>query len=154
MAEVFAERDLRAMVVRGADGMDEVTIAGPTDVWDVTDEGVGITQVDPLGAGVAEHDAALLTGGDAATNARLTRAVLAGETDGPLAAIRDAVILNSGLALVVWDAALGEGRYGPVTDTAAQRLARAVPDAAESIATGRAAAVLDRWIEVSAAHSG
>lgn len=154
MAEVFAGRDLHAMVVRGVDGLDEVTVGTATDVWDVTDDGVRKAQVDPVSADVGRFDAADLAGGEAADNARVVRQVLAGEEAGPLAAVRAAAVLNAALALVVWDAAAGEGRFGSVLDPAGDRLARAVPAARESIDSGRADAVLDRWIDVSGAHAG
>ena len=65
MAEVFSGRELQAMVVRGLDGLDEVTVGGPTDVWDDTDAGVRVARVDPGAAGIDRHDPALLVGGDA-----------------------------------------------------------------------------------------
>jgi anthranilate phosphoribosyltransferase len=131
-----------------------VTVSGDSAVWDVTDGDVRLTKVDPLGAGVSRYDATLLAGGDAARNAQLLREVLAGSQEGPLEAIRTAVLLNAGLALVVWDAAVGQGRFGAVTDPAISRLGRAVPVAAESIDSGRAGDVLRRWVEVSVAHAG
>lgn len=153
MAEVFSGRELQAMVVRGLDGLDEVTVGGPTDVWDDTDAGVRVARVDPGAAGIDRHDPALLVGGDAPANAAVVRSVLAGagtdDADHRMAAVRAAVLLNAGLGLVVWDAAVGEGRYGSVLDEPADRLARAMPVAAEAIDSGRAGALLDSWIEVS-----
>ncbi len=150
IAQVFAGRGLRAMVVRGTDGLDEVTVESATDVWDVTGVGVRGDSVDPTGAGLRTQDAALLAGGDAAYNAQVAREVLDGADEGAMSAVRTAVLLNTGLALVAWDAATGEGQYGPVSDSATERLARAVPVAAESIDSGRARDVLDRWVGLSA----
>lgn len=152
IARVFAGRGLRAMVVRGTDGLDEVTVESATDVWDVTGVGVRGDSVDPIGAGLRTQDAALLAGGDAAYNAKVARDVLDGADEGSMGAVRTAVLLNTGLALVAWDAATGEGRYGPVSDSATERLARAVPVAAESIDSGRARDVLDRWVGLSATY--
>lgn len=153
MAQVFADGGRRAMVVRGSDGLDEVTVSGPTQVWDATCPGpaghVRETEVSPARAGVPESPVADLVGGDAATNAAIARAVLAGDTGGNLGAVRAAVLLNAGLALVVWDAAIEAGDYGPVTDSAVDRLQRALPVAAESIDSGRAAGVLARWVSVA-----
>jgi anthranilate phosphoribosyltransferase len=150
MAQVFADGGRLAMVVRGADGLDEVTVSGPTDVWDATAPGgrgrVLHGQVTPEQAGLAPAPAADLVGGDAAANAAIARAVLAGEAAGALGAVRTAVLLNAGLALVVWDAAIEAWDYGPATDAAGDRLRRAVPVAAESIDSGRAAGVLARWV--------
>ncbi|MCB9412249.1 MAG: anthranilate phosphoribosyltransferase [Actinobacteria bacterium] len=153
MAQVFAGRGQRAMVVRGTDGLDEVTIGADTDVWDVTDGDLRVDVVSPAGAGVEAADARLLAGGDAAFNARIAHDLLGGQDGGSMAAVRTAVLLNTGLALVVWDAALGGNRFGPVGDSAADRLARAVPAAAESLDSGRARDVLERWVSVSAAHA-
>lgn len=154
MAQVFAESGRRAMVVRGSDGLDEVTVSGPTQVWDATEAAIGAqvraTEVAPGDAGLAESPVADLVGGDAPANAAIARAVLAGETDGTLGAVRAAVLLNAALALVVWDAAIGADEFGPTGDSAADRLRRAVPAAAESIDSGRAAGVLARWVAACA----
>src|SRR3546814_17402543 len=82
----------------------------------------------PWGAGLPAHDRDAIRGGDAAFNAQALRKLLAGERS----AYRDAVLMNAAGALIVADAA-GTWHGG------AER-------AAEAIDSGRAAALLDRWI--------
>ncbi len=85
----------RAIVVRGHDGLDEVSPCGPTElaVWSDGHVTRGETRPEDLGLDPVSLDA--LRGGDARDNAALIRAVLAGER-GPR---RDAVVLNAGWAL-------------------------------------------------------
>jgi anthranilate phosphoribosyltransferase len=151
MARVFADAGRRALVVRGRDGLDEITVEGGTDVWDATTDDVRIDEVAPEMVGVESAPVADLVGGDAATNAAIARRLLAGEAAGPLAAVRSAVVLNAAAGLVAWDAAAGESRFGSPQESAADRLARAVPAAEQAIDSGRARDVLASWVEVSAA---
>ncbi len=131
MAEVLARRGVRAKLFRGRDGLDELTTTGVSAVFDVREGVVRETELDPAEVGLPRADAADLRGGDADEAARIARGVLRGETG----ARRDVVLLNAGAALEVAGAAasLGEG----------------IERAARSIDEGSAAAVLDRWIEVS-----
>jgi len=79
-----------------------------------------------------------LRGGDAAYNAKVVRALLSGER-GP---VRDAVLLNAGAALAVYD-----GLRAPLLDAVGAGMQRA----GEAIDSGAAADVLDRWVRVSQA---
>ena len=74
-----------------------------------------------------------MRGGDVSHNAQVVRDLLAG-AQGP---VRDAVLLNAGAALAVYEA--GDG-------TLEERLARGIARAAEAIDTGAAASLLDRWV--------
>jgi anthranilate phosphoribosyltransferase len=99
----------RALVVHGCDGLDEITLAGPTAaaLWD--GEGVQSLTLSPDQVGVALADTAKLAGTDtAAGNAAIVRDVLAGALGGPAA---DVVRLNAGAALWVAEeaASLAEG---------------------------------------------
>jgi len=87
----------RAWVVHGADGIDEVSTTGYTKVSECRDGAVNTFYVHPSDFGIAKSDAAALKGGDAAQNAGITRAVLAGER-GPR---RDIVVLNAGIGLFI-----------------------------------------------------
>lgn len=131
MAEVLARRGVRAKLFRGRDGLDELTTTGVSAVFDVREGVVREAELDPAEVGLPRADAADLRGGDADEAAQIARAVLRGESG----ARRDVVLLNAGAALEVAGAAasLGEG----------------IERAARSIDEGSAAAVLDRWIEVS-----
>lgn len=119
----------RALVVRGADGVDEVSLFGPTRVLAVSPSGIHETTWTPEDFGITTAvDAARehLLAADATTSAACIRSVLAGEP-GPR---RDIVILNA--AALLWAA----GR--------AASLAAAAGLAATAIDSGRARGVLER----------
>jgi anthranilate phosphoribosyltransferase len=140
VAGVLAARGRSALVFRGEDGLDELTIAGPGGVW-VGPAGTAVEQLlDPADLGIARNPVESLRGGDAPYNASVARAVLAGES-GP---VRDAVLLNAAAALV----AAGVGTPGA---TLPERMSTALVLAARSVDEGAATAVLTRWVEASAA---
>lgn len=139
MAGVLAARGADAFVVRGHDGLDEITTATTTQVWVASGGEVTESVIDPVDFGFSYSGAEALRGGDAAFNAQVVRQVLAGE----VSAARDAVLLNAGAALAAH--AGGSGDLG-------ERLAAGVARAAESIDSGAAAAVLDRWITSTSAY--
>ena len=80
---------------RGHDGLDELTTTGLSTLWVVHDGEVAQTEFSPSSLGLPEASVADLRGGDAAHNAAVARAVLAGEP-GP---VRDIVLLNAAAAL-------------------------------------------------------
>ncbi|HVL82092.1 MAG TPA: anthranilate phosphoribosyltransferase [Actinomycetota bacterium] len=123
----------RALVVHGAGGADELTLAGPNDVWRVEDRTVSHTVVDPQDTGLDPAPLWSLGGGDPASNARRLREVLEGRP-GP---VRDCVLLNAGAAFVAAGAA-GDLREG-------------IGLAAKSVDSGDAAAALERLIAASSA---
>jgi anthranilate phosphoribosyltransferase len=131
MAQVLARRGTRAMVFRGEDGLDELTLTGPSLVIDVGEGEVRQSRLDPREHGLSLASAEDLRGGDAGESARAARAILGGDP-GPK---RDVVLLNAGAALAV---------AGVAADVDA-----GVALAAASIDEGRASATLDRWIAVS-----
>ena len=83
-------------VVHGSDGMDEMTLTGETLVAEVTPSGITLSIVTPEQFGLTRCDMSALKGGDAAVNAKIVKAVLAGE-QGPR---RDIVLLNAAYALM------------------------------------------------------
>ena len=99
LAQLGAER---ALVVHGLEGLDEVSIAGPTRVLDVGAEGVDEYEVHPEQFGLRPAEAEAVRGGTAAENAAIVRAVLSGAADESSAgaARRDIVALNAAAALV------------------------------------------------------
>jgi anthranilate phosphoribosyltransferase len=139
MAGVLAARGASALVFRGEEGLDELSTTAPTRVWVVSDAAVSPTTVDALDLGLPRATLDDLRGGDAAANAAVVRSVLAGDK-GP---VRDAVLLNAAAGLVAVD---GAGR-GPLP----QLLATALVEAAESVDSGAAAGVLERWVSASQA---
>lgn len=134
MARVLAARGSeRVLVVRGDDGLDELTTTTTSTVVELVDGEVRTSTVDPAALGLTTVDPAALTGGDASANAEVAKRVLGGES-GPH---RDVVVLNAAAGLVVAGVASG------LTDGLAR--------AAESIDSGAAAAALDRLVVTSQA---
>ncbi len=97
----------RAWLVHGADGADEVSIAGETWVAELRDGQVREFIVTPEQAGLARRDFAEIAGGTPKENAGALRQLLAGEPS----AYRDAALLNAAAALVIAERAddLAEG---------------------------------------------
>ncbi|MGY1724714.1 anthranilate phosphoribosyltransferase [Blastococcus sp. SYSU DS0533] len=141
LADVLAARGTRALVFRGDDGLDELTTATTSSVWVVRDGEVAPDRVDPSALGIEAPAPDALRGGDAGVNAEVFRRVVDGER-GP---VRDAVLLNAAAALVAFDERPARLHDGLATGL--ERAAAAVDD-------GRAAALLDRWVEVSRAARG
>ncbi|UVE94998.1 anthranilate phosphoribosyltransferase [Dietzia sp. B32] len=139
MAEVFALRGKSALVVRGSDGLDEITMTGPTRVLRVADGQVDEDRIEPADFGMDTCSIEELRGGDGTHNAGVARDLLAG-VRGP---VRDAVLLNSAAALVAFDG-LGRG------DDLVPAMRAAVVRASAAIDDGEAARLLERWAGFSA----
>ncbi len=88
----------RAWVVRGEDGLDEITLAGRTRVYEVTAEGVEELEITPGHFDVPRSSLDGLRGGTAEENAATIRALLSGELMG---AARDLVLVNAAASLYV-----------------------------------------------------
>ncbi|HEX6185935.1 MAG TPA: anthranilate phosphoribosyltransferase [Pyrinomonadaceae bacterium] len=88
----------RAWVVHGLDGLDEVTLDGRTKVAEVYEGAVRVFEVGPEDFGLEPSTLEGLRGGDAVANARIIRAVLAGERRD---AARSLVVVNAAAALFV-----------------------------------------------------
>jgi anthranilate phosphoribosyltransferase len=127
---------VHALVVRGDDGLDELTTTTTSVVREVRDGAVVEWALDPADLGIARARPDDLRGGDVATNRALADEVLAGR-EGPIA---DLVLLNAAAALVVGGAALD--------------LAGGLGLAREVVADGRARTLRDRWVESSRARAG
>jgi len=88
----------RAFIVHGKDGLDEVSISGPTEIVILDQGAIATHEITPEDAGLARQSLAEIQGGDAAHNADALRHLLAGGTSG---AYRDIVLLNAACALMV-----------------------------------------------------
>jgi anthranilate phosphoribosyltransferase len=111
----------RAMVVHGLDGLDEITITGPTRIAEVNSGAVRTYEVTPEEFGMKRASLQDLSGGDAAVNAAIIRELFSGKHSPK----RDVVLLNAAAAFVV------AGK--------AEHLTQAVPLAMKSIDSGSAA---------------
>ena len=98
MAEVLgALGSDAAWIVHGADGTDEISIAGPTQVAELAHGEVTERTITPDDAGLPTHPFEAILGGEPEANARAFRALM----EGAPGAYRDAVLLNAAAALVV-----------------------------------------------------
>lgn len=121
-----------ALVVHGLDGVDEITITGPTLIYEVQDDSVRDYTVAPEEFGFPRAPIAAIRGGSAEENAGIVREVLAGRDHGPR---RQVVLLNAAAALVAGGAA--------------PDLHAGVRLADEAINRGQAAATLARFVAYS-----
>ena len=117
----------RAMIVSGMEGLDELSIAGPSRVAAIGMDVPGT--LTPADAGLPAHPLDAIRGGDAAYNADALRRLVMGEQG----AYRDAVVLNAGAAL--WLAGM------------APDLRAGAEEAGETIDKGLANALLNCWID-------
>ncbi|MCB0009045.1 MAG: anthranilate phosphoribosyltransferase, partial [Anaerolineales bacterium] len=129
LARVLGELGVTgAMVVHGADGLDELSTTGVNTVSHLHNGEVRSYKLDPLDLGIPRANLDDLIGGEAEENAVITRAILSGKEQGPR---RDIVLLNAAALLSIecgdWQAGLAEARA--------------------AIDSGRALAVLDNWVE-------
>ncbi|GAB2654025.1 anthranilate phosphoribosyltransferase [Prescottella soli] len=142
IAGVLAERGNSALVVRGDDGLDELTTSTTSVVHVVSGGAVTMQKLDPTDLGIARVSLDALRGGDASDNARVARGIFAGDA-GP---VRDAVLLNAAGAIAAFDG-LEKGLEESLTAGLAK--------AAHAIDSGAAAALLERWaaltVELAAA---
>lgn len=130
---IYAEALLRlgtdhSMVVSGDEGLDELSLAGGSEIAEVIDNRIAMKRIEPAEAGLPVTPLAALKGGDPAHNAAELRKLLLGEP-GPY---RDAVLLNAAAALIV---------AGEVESWSA-----GVEEAGEAIDKGLAKGILDCWI--------
>ncbi len=147
IAGVFAGRGRPAAVFRGDDGLDELTLATTSTVWWVREGTVTRLTLDPSDLGLERSPVEALRGGDAEHNAQVARDLLAGAR-GP---VRDAVVLNAGIAL-----ATASGLAEPTVSQEALTVAvrEGMDRAAAAIDSGAARHLLARWVEVTRSHAG
>ncbi len=121
----------RGMVVYGLDKLDEISLSAPTKICEIRDGWFRSTTIAPEDFGFERCTKDDLKGGTPAENAQITRDILAGARGHK----RNAVLLNAGASLYI------AGK--------ADTFADGVKLAAELIDSGKAAATLEKFIEVS-----
>jgi anthranilate phosphoribosyltransferase len=121
----------RTLIVSGDEGLDELSLAGGNEIADVRGNDWEMHRARASDAGLPTAPIEAIRGGDAAHNAKALKALLMG-APGPY---RDAVLFNAGAALMI------AGRADGYASGAAQ--------AAEALDSGRAEALLARWIEIA-----
>lgn len=133
MARVLSNLGVkRGMVVYGKEGLDEISVCGPTEVCQFQDGNFTRRTIVPEDAGLQRYGREELRGGTPAQNAAITLAILKGEERG---AKRDAAILNAAAALYV------AGRAPSLEGAAAL--------AGEMVDSGRAMGKLEEFIRLS-----
>ncbi len=137
MAQVLAERGVEGFVFRGDDGLDEITLATTTSVLTIGNGEISSDRIDAKDFSLENAPISALVGGDAQENARITKAIFAGERGAP----RDAVLLNAAAAIAAFD---GESEL-----SIHERLNRSLVKATESVDSGRASVLLESWVLLS-----
>ena len=133
LANVLARLDMRhALVVAGSDGLDDITVTGPTTAFEVKGTTVTPRTITPTELGLATRAFEEIVGGTAEENAAILRAVLRG--DGP-PAVRDLILATAGAGLYVTGLASG--------------LKQGVDMARRAIDSGDAAARLGAFVEAT-----
>jgi anthranilate phosphoribosyltransferase len=122
---------VRAMVVHGLEGLDEISLCGPTQVAELRDHQVKEYTVEPEQFGLQRCRLEELHGGNAEQSGLIVRGVL----DGKKGPARDVVLLNSGAALYV------SGSAPTIQD--------GIRLAAESIDSTRARQKLEQLVEMT-----
>ncbi len=120
-----------AWVVHGSDGLDEITLTGPTHVAALENDNIRIFDVTPEDGGLPRADGAALKGGDATANAKALSAVLQGKPS----AYRNVALLNAAATFIV---------AGKAKD-----LKEGVALGTKSLDSGAAAEKLNRLVAVS-----
>lgn len=121
----------RTLIVSGDEGLDELSLAGGNELADVTGHEFAMRRVDATVAGLEHAPLEAIRGGDPQHNAKALAALL----DGEAGAYRDTVKLNTAAALIV---------AGKTDDWGI-----GAEMAAEALDSGKAAALLARWIELA-----
>ncbi len=136
-AEVLADRGVDGFVFRGDDGLDEITLTTSTTLMTIGGGKIEKSTIDPRDFGIAHSPLSAIKGGDAQENARITRAIFAGERG----AYRDAVVLNAAAAIAAFR---GEQERTPI-----ERITDGVSAAILAIDSGAATHLLARWVELT-----
>ncbi len=132
LAQVLASLGVkRGMVVYGMDKLDEISLSAPTKVCEIKDGWYKTSLISPEDFGFSFCTKDELKGGSPEENAKITRAILSGEKG----AKRNAVLMNAGASLYIGEKA--------------GSMAEGIKLAADLIDSGKALAVLDKFVEVS-----
>ena len=145
MAAVYAANGQTGMVYTSSEGLDEMAPTGPISVWEFGNGKVSETEFDPtVELGRAKITIEDLKGGKPAVNAQAMRDLLAGK-DVPF---RSTALLNAASAIVA------DGHQVPADVTLAERFKAAYAIAEESVDSGKAEALLNKWIATAQSVKG
>lgn len=130
-AALLANRAIKAWVMHGSDGLDELTVTGPSFVAQIANGDLRSFEITPEQAGLERHELKDILGGTPDENATAIHALF----DGATGAYRDIVLLNAAAALIVADKA--------------DDLKQGVAIAREAIDSGAAKQTLAKLVAVS-----
>lgn len=137
---VFRTRGAAALVFRGDDGLDELTVTGYSHIWEVARGDIAEHDVHPRDLGLGTYELEELLGGSPEENAATARETLAGRGRD---AVRDIVLLNSAAGMVAFDLAKDpDSVERPIRD----RLVEKIAVARETIESGAALRQIDRFV--------
>jgi anthranilate phosphoribosyltransferase len=161
MAQVFASRGDRVLVVRGDNGWDEISPYGGTQVWDTTRGDVTAERLEAEDLGMAGIAPGALAGGDAVTNAEVCRAAFGMprmypdlELPSDIDSVRAVVIANAAAALASHSAAVAAAAGEYVQGSLRDRVRAHLVDARAAVKSGAAGDLLRRWADTSQALRG
>ena len=137
MAQVLAEKGCDGFVFRGDDGLDEITLTTTTSVLSIGKDEIKSDRIDAKDFGLDNAPIEAIVGGDAAENARISRAIFAGERGAP----RDAVLLNAAAAIAAFE--------GDLEIDIKDRLTRGLARASQAVDSGAARELLEKWAKLS-----
>jgi len=133
MAQVLAEKGCDGFVFRGDDGLDEITLATSTSVLTIGQNEISSDRIDAKDFGLDNAPLEAIVGGDAQENARISRAIFAGERGAP----RDAVLLNAAAAIAAFE--------GNFESDIKSRLSAGLERATQAVDSGAASQLSERW---------
>jgi anthranilate phosphoribosyltransferase len=134
MAEVFAGRGTSAIVMRGEDGLDEMSITTDTHIWDARGKKIIESTFELSSLKIKPASLSELAGGLPAENAAILKSALAGESS---PAIKDSIALNAAAALVA---------YQNPEQSFNEAIREAFDNALAVIESGSALTLLEKWV--------
>ena len=137
MAEVLAGKGCDGFIFRGDDGLDEITLATTTLILSIGGGEIRSDRIDAQDFGLANSPLSAIVGGDAAENARISRAILSGEHGAP----RDAVLLNAAAAIAAFE--------GDLKSDIHTRLTAGLSRATVAVDSGAALTLLEKWAHLT-----
>jgi anthranilate phosphoribosyltransferase len=137
MAQVLSEKGCDGFIFRGDDGLDEITLATSTSVLTIGKSEITSDRIDAKDFGLDNAPLEAIVGGDAQENARISRAIFAGERGAP----RDAVLLNAAAAIAAYE--------GDVESDIKSRLTSGLQRAVQAVDSGAATQLLDQWVKLT-----
>jgi anthranilate phosphoribosyltransferase len=125
---------VRAWVVHGSDGLDELTITGPSYVAEVNKGKVSTFELDPTEYGLKTYPAEAIKGGDVLYNAEMLKTLLQSPAN-VHDAYRDIVLLNAAACLVIVEVE--------------KDLRQAIARARDTLVSGKAYQCLEQLIKIT-----